>query len=83
MHACIIGIVKVVKDLMKLGLPRKYMNEQDSKGRTALMLALMFGNFDCALALIHDETDVSFDEHGNKHAALCKSLRKWGVSYRL
>ncbi len=51
MYACIFGHRAVVEKLVSL--PQEYCNRQDKHGRTALMYALLYGNVDCALTLIH------------------------------
>lgn len=53
--ACIFGHKSIVEKLVTAGLPRKYINKQDTLGRTALMYALLYGNIDCALTLIYHE----------------------------
>ncbi len=59
MWACIFGHKDIVEKLVTLGLPRKYINEKDCYGKTALMYALLYGNVDCALTLIcHERVDV-------------------------
>lgn len=52
--ACMLGRIDILNILLRLGLPRAYINAQDGLGRTALMLALTYGNFECALKLFHD-----------------------------
>ncbi len=51
--ACIFGDGETVEKLVTMGLPEKYINHQDIHGRTALMYALLYGNAECALTLIH------------------------------
>ena len=53
MWSCIFGHRHIVEKLVTMGLPRKYINTQDIYGRTALMYALLYGNVDCALTLMH------------------------------
>ncbi len=63
MWACMFGHRDVVEKIVSLGLPRKFINEQDVWGRTALMYALIYGNFDCALALIYSERKDAVTGH--------------------
>ena len=53
MWACIFGHQKIVEMLVTAGLPQEYINAQDCFGRTALMYALLYGNVNCALTLMH------------------------------
>ncbi len=63
MWACIFGHKNIVEKLVTAGFPRKFINERDGLGRTALMYALLYGNVDCALILIHHER---VGAHGEK-----------------
>lgn len=65
MWACIFGDCKTVERLVTMGLPRKYINKQDIFGRTALMYALLYGNIDCALTLIHHKQKTGEGEYVN------------------
>ena len=58
MLACIFGQYDIVSSLTTMGLPAAYYNARDAYGRTALMYALLYGNLDCALALIKSPHDA-------------------------
>ena len=57
MLACIFGHKHIVDELTRMGLPAEYFELRDGYGRTALMYALLYGNTDCALALIQSPHD--------------------------
>ncbi len=66
MIACIFGHRTIVEKMISKALPEEYINKQDKHGRTALMYALLYGNVDCALLLVHHECKITTPEGESK-----------------